>query len=329
MKLLSDGTFVSGSKDNSLYKWNKNGDLVRVVSEVEPIHVDAPSQEWITAIEIINDEYWVSGKINGRISLWNTAGDYVKDLLSRLPKTPHVSNPYNKYRIICLASGINKQKPGFFIGFPTMFNEFNVIEGKTVSSTNVHCNDWVYCIHPLTEKHILTVIGGNLEVFEKTNKEWKSTITLVQEEKFEKPRYRKSTVEKIKRQRPFISCLTPLESFPHLFGMGLFGDDDAPVKIIDIEKEKIVREWTEHKRRIWALENISNGIFASSAEDRTVKIWDARSSSNKSMITLSNHPGQVTSLLRLDDSTLVAGSCPEKPEESNEGAQLIFYDIRR
>ena len=83
LKLLSDGTIVSGSKDNSLIKWSQEGELIKVISEVEPVEVD--SKDWITAVGILNDEYWVSGERNGRIRLWNTMGEYISNLQAKLP----------------------------------------------------------------------------------------------------------------------------------------------------------------------------------------------------------------------------------------------------
>lgn len=309
LKLLADGTIVSGSKDNSLCKWSQNGELVRVINEVEPVEID--SRDWITAIGILNDEYWISGERNGRVSLWNTEGDFIKNLNQKLPKQGHVSHEYNSQRVNCVASGINKQKLSFFTGFPTMFDEYNVIEGRTTSSTKVHNNDWVFCIHPLTEKRILVVTAGILEVWEKSNREWQRGKILLQE-------------RRIAKQRPFISSLTALKSSPNHFGLGVFGGD---VRVFDIEQEKIVNQWSEHQKRVWTVENVSQEIFASSAEDRLIKFWDIRL--NKSICTLNSHIGQTHAMLSLNDKVLVAGSSQDSPLGKNEGAQLVFYDTRK
>lgn len=297
LKLLSDGTFISGSKDNCIVKWDQKGNLVRVVSEVEPDLIS--DKNWITATGVINDHYWASGERNGRVSLWTTEGDFVKNYYVKRPKTSHVSHKYNQERVLCLSSGTNKQKPTLFVGFPTMFDEYNVIEGRTTSSTETHSNDWVYCVHPLTESRALVVTGCVLDIFEKANNKWSPSKRLVEEG----PR--------IGPQRRFISAVTPLKSSPHHFGFGVFGGpaNGGLVNILDVEQGKIVRSWDEHKQRVWAVENISRELIASSAEDKMIKFWDVRA--DKSVATLDKSPGQSHALLSPNEDTLIAGVSEE------------------
>jgi WD40 repeat protein len=308
---LSDGTFITGSKDNSMSKWNAKGERIRVVSEV-PL-TESDEKDWITAACPINKEYWVSGERNGSVTLWTTAGESIKSLKPKMPKLEHVSHQNNKRRVNCLSSNSNPQKPGFFIGFPTMFDEFNVIEGRTSSSTTVHSNDWVYCIHPLTSSSILTVTAGTLELWEKPQKEWKRTKKLLQE------------TQKVRGQRPYISCLTPLQSSPQHFGLGIFG---GSVKVYDLEQEAVIKDWKEHKEKIWTLENVSPQLFATGGEDRSIKFWDIRN--QKSVRTIPDHIGEVTALMKLSDHLIVAGTCPTQTVRTNEGgAQLLFYEMRK
>lgn len=315
LRMLSDGTFISGSKDNSLYKWNLNGECVRAVCEVEP--QGASDKDWITAVEVLNDEYWMSGERNGRVSLWTTSGDFVRDILQKRPKFGHISKKENAHRVHCLAAGVNKQKLSFFTGFPTIFDEYNLIENKTVCSTQVHVNDWIYCIHPLTESKNLIVTGGVLEVWKKNNRQWQRESVLMPEgPKIQSPKGR--------RQRPFISSLTQLQSSPAHFGLAVFG---GSVKVIDIEQAKIVKEWKEHKERVWNIENISREVFASSCEDKTIKFWDLRSQG--SVFTINTAPGQVHAMLSPSENLLIAGSSQENAWRRNEGAELVFYDLRK
>lgn len=331
LKLLSDGTFVSGSKDNTLRKWNQNGEVVREVYDVEPMFVS--ERDWITAIGVINDEYWISGNRAGRVSLWNTAGDYIKDLPLKLPKGYHVSNEANQRRINCLVGGTNKQKPSFFVGFPTMFSEFNVIEGRTVLVTPVHNNDWVYCIHPLNERRNLVVTAGTLEVWEKAQGIWNrgATVYTEKKEQAEKGNFFRGrgrgrgrgsfTKGAAKKSRCHISALTQLNSANH-FALGIFGGYTA---VVNIETGNTVREWKEHTDNVWCIENVTKEVFASSSSDRTIKFWDTRF--KDSVKTIKNHVGGVSAMLKINENVLVAGTCPENPK--NEGGQLLFYDIRR
>jgi WD40 repeat protein len=233
-----------------------------------------------------------------------------------MPKSAHVSHENNKKRIHCLASNKNPLKPGFFIGFPTLFDEFNLIEGRTTSSTFVHENDWVYCIHPLSQNRILSVTAGTLEVWDRSVKGWqRGKKALLDENK------------KVQGQRPYISCLKPLESSPNHFGLAFFG---GSVKIFDLQHGKVVQQWKEHKKRIWSLESISPQLFATGGEDRSIKFWDIRNS--ESIRSLNDHIGQVTTLMKLSDNLIVAGTCPDQPDQkarTNQGAQLLFYEMRK
>ncbi|OJV09339.1 MAG: hypothetical protein BGO14_03170 [Chlamydiales bacterium 38-26] len=318
LKLLSDGTFITGSKDNTLRKWDSNGKLVRVVLDVEPMDIE--SKNWITAMGILNDEYWVSGERNGRISLWNTAGDYVRDLKPRLPKQKHISHAHNALRVNCFATGLNKQKPSFFIGFPTIFDEYNLIEDKTVSSTEASRNDWVYCIHPLNEKNLLTVTAGFLNIWDQDSKgNWNRGKAYIREPK-------SANSPGALRNRHHITSLTPLSHSSTHFGIGAF---DGSVKVVDISipNDSIVNQWKEHKGKVWSIENIASQVIASGSDDGMIKLWDIRES--KSVHTIKDPLGGVSTLLRLNENVLIAGSCSKTPLESNKGAQLTFYDIRK
>ncbi len=314
---LSDGTFVSGSKDNCLYKWSAQGEKIRNVDEVEPLYRDERS--WITAASVLNDEYWLTGDRSGKVVVWKTNGDYVREIKLRLPKKgAHVSHEFNTKRISCLASSLNPNSPAFFVGLPTLFDEYNFIEGRTVASVQAHKNDWVYCIHPLDASRLLTVTGGAIDLWARGDRGgWVKKDEVLKEG----PRFR--SPGDVRPQRPFISSLIPLQAQEGYFGASFF---DGSVQVVDISAKKIVNQWREHQKRVWHIQSLSEQLFASSGEDRSIKFWDVRS--EKSVHTIADHVGQVTAMLSLNRTTLVAGTCPEKAFERNKRAEIRFYDIR-
>lgn len=316
IKKLSDETILSGSKDNCLYKWNREGEQLKIVQEVEP--TNRTQRDWISAVAVINDAYWVSGERNGKIFLWKTNGDYVKELhLARPRFGEHVSRRENQRRVNCLAAGLSPSKPSFFVGFPTMFDQFNLIEGRTEYISKVHDNDWVYCINPLTEDKLLAVTGCTLDLWNKTERGWEYGENLI-------PEWKKTKNFKGKWQRPFISSVTQLKSDPNHFGIASF---DGSVKIFDLEAKKQTKRWKEHKGRVWMIENVSENVFASSGEDRTIRFWDVRE--QKSIHTIADHVGQVSSLLSYNENLLLAGTCPENPIFTGNGAEIRYYDVRK
>lgn len=308
---LSDGTFATGSEDNCLYKWSPEGEKVQTVYEVEPTL--AKDRDWVTAAAVINDAYWVTGLRSGRISLWTTAGEHVRDIKPRLPsRHGHISQVNNKQRVNCFGVGLDVNRPGLYVGLPTMISEYNWIEGRTASMTKVDDNDWVYCIHPIDQNRMLTVIGGRVDLIEQEGEGFAATTLL--------PEGKKVRVQKINRkiwQRPFISSLKPLEGVQDQFALTLF---DGSVKVMDANDGSIVREWNEHHGRVWTSENLASHQFASCGDDGLIKLWDTRESDSVKTI---KHSGQVTSMLRHHGQTLIAGVT-----EKARRAALFFHDLR-
>jgi WD40 repeat protein/GNAT superfamily N-acetyltransferase len=320
LKMLSDGTFISGSKDNCIYKWDATGNRVKIVDEVEP--TVQSDRNWITAIEVINDEYWVSGSRDGEVVLWKTNGDYVRQIKGKIPSKNqgHHSHPYNLKRVMCFAAGSNRNKPTLFTGFPTMFSQYNFIEGRTESFPRVHTNDWVYVIKPLAEDKVLAVVGDAIETWTRKDDEW----TFGKQVFKENNRYKTSVNGKPKLQRAFIADLCALNPQNTQFAFGSF---DKSVQVLDLEKPAITNKWTEHNGRVWKIEKLSEQIFASGSEDGLVKLWDVRQ--DKSTKTVNASSGEVTALLSLKDNVLLTGTCPKSDNSHNKSAQIRFFDVRK
>jgi WD40 repeat protein len=318
LQKLSDGTFVSASKDNCLYKWDERGKCVKVVSEVEPEL--QTERSWVTAVKAINDAYFVSGTRDGKVYLWKTNGEYVKEVHVRQPGKHHVSMPYNLRRVNCLAAGLDPHIPSFFVGFPTTFDEYNLLEGKTTAVAQAHANDWVYCIHPLSPKRLLTVIGCTVDLWEKADAQWQRKDNLLPEGPVTTFRNK----GKPKRQRAFISSLVPVEGTEHHIALSLF---EGSIKVLDIVSKTLLFSAREHEKRVWTVQAIGRGLLASGGEDRTIKLWDLRSPA--SICTLPNHLGEVTALSRLGEFTFLAGTCPPDVVKGKSGAEIRFYDIRQ
>ncbi len=316
---LSDGHFISGAKDNCIYKWNENGALIYNVDDVEPVYQS--ERNWITAAERINKQYWVTGKRNGDINLWRTSGEHVRRIKLNFPKKPSsYTHIFNDNRVMSIARGLDRENPTIFVGIPTEFEEYSLVEGKSVSSTVVDKHDWPYCISPLTESSLLIVIAGRIEEWRKTQEKWNFSSIIVSEGK-------KVRGEGSKPQRPFISSLKPLASHSNHY---VFTDFIGAVKLLDLNHNKIVRQWKEHEKRVWTNEPLADGTIASCGEDCLIKIWDIRQ--DKSVRTISE-PGnvrQVNALLNLKENLLIAGTSTDNGSTgSDKRAQLRFYDLRK
>lgn len=322
LKRLSDGTFISGSKDNSIIKWDsRSGKCIKVVDDVEPTQRGVKESNWVTALEPVNESFFVSGDRSGRVALWTTSGDFVKNISMKLPGHGHISHRLNQRRVNCITRGGKTDDPTLLVGFPTMFDEFSLVAGRTTSSTPVHKNDWVYDIKPLDDTHALTVVGCVVDLWKKHAHGWRRQDTVLEE----LPRVRvKSPNGKMRTQRLFISAAQPLINKANQVGLSVF---DGSVRVLDIDKKTVVKTWKEHHGRVWGIENIVENVFASSGEDGAVKIWDLRQS--KSIHTLGNHVGGVNSMLNLNETTFLASTCPDHPIQTRRGADIIFYDKRK
>lgn len=337
---LPDGTFLSGSKDNSIIKWGRDGSLIGVVDEPEP-DIFQSEANWVTDITVLNDDYFVSGTRSGEISLWKVNGEFVRRLGVKAPKAGlHFCKPLNVRRINCLATGLNRASPSFFVGFPTMFSQFSLIANRTSANVAVHGNDWVYSIHPLATNRLLTVVAGSIDLWTKEEgSSWSFSERVYTEPKESgfRPYVRRPKghgggaadtgrmASSPRSQRPFISSLKPLIGSTNHFVISVF---DGSVQIIDLATSQTVYRWEEHKQKVWSVLPLTPERIASCGEDQTVRIWDTRIA-DKSTSVIENFRGQVNAMERLDDQQFVVGTSSQKGSLAPEGAEIRFYDIRK
>lgn len=313
---LADQTFITGSKDGSLKKWDLNGDLIQVISN--PGHIDY--RNWITALAPLNEESWLSGTRNGNTYLWNNKGECIADLKTRhgpYPATNLRCKQRNVHRVNCLAS-FNFSNSGLFLmGWPTQFSIHSAETSKRLSYTYTSETDWVYAIHPLSRNSLLVVTGCNFENWQiensaRNSSRWQCKASLVKNEQV--------------YPRPFISAATPLQNADNLYGIAVF---DGSVRVIDIQTQETVFRKTEHQKRVWTIENITRSCFASCADDGFIKFWDIRCA--KSLFTKLDNTttsARVSILMLLKDNLLLSGSCPDDVRRARSKAQFSFWDTR-
>jgi len=307
------GFFVSGSKDNSLKMWTINGDFVQ--------HLETEASKrgykyWVTALSAFSKGLWASGTRDGQITIWDVEGNVQSTLRynpSRGAKNRYQCKERNKTRINCITElDASEESVTFYTGTPKYIQLWDGLSGKFLRGYKASENDWVYCIEVLEKQHLLVVIGSDLEYW-KMHSFHPKKQSLIQESR-----------HRAHRQRPHISAIKRLEHDRNQLASALF---DGSVKLIDIIAQRLLRDYREHRGRVWSVENVRPQLFASSADDKTIKIWDVRQ--HQSVLSIGKNPGRVSSLLRLSDTSLISGSCPDDVMASQEKASMTFWDIRQ
>lgn len=311
---ISPEFFVSGSKDNTLKMWNVNGELVQ---PLVPQSSTRGYKYWVTALSKFSNGYWASGTRDGYITIWNQDGQEISNIWynpSKGAKNKYICKDRNKSRINCITElRTNQQTTEFYTGTPRYIQLWDGRTGRFLKGYRASDNDWVYCIEVLENNNLLVVIGSDLEYWNMSSR-FPQKQNLIEETK----------KERRARQRPHISAITRLEHNRDMLSSALF---DGSVKIVNIATQKLVHDYQEHIGRVWAVTNLQPQILASSADDKSIKIWDIRQ--RRSTMTITGNPGRVSSLLRLSETILISGSCPDKVFDSQEKASITFWDIRK
>ncbi len=310
---LSQGRFISGSKDASLKIWDHTGnELLKLV----PGKQGYPY--WVTALTTFKNGLWASGSRDGAITVWNEKAEIINDFAynpSSNVKNETISKDRNKSRINCIVEAFSDSGAvRFYTGTPKFVQLWNGLSGKLLCYYKTGNNDWVYCIEPVEHNRLIVVIGPSLETWQlfKRGEPQKSSLI------------RENNQERSNNQRPHISAIQRIDNQTHLLASALF---DGTVKIVDLNQQLVVMNFHEHQGRVWSVINIQNDLIASSADDRTIKLWDIRQ--NRSIQTLSDNPGRVSSLLRISNTQFISGSCPDNLRTATEGASITFWNIRK
>ncbi len=303
-------TFISASKDSSVFLWDLTGQKIRTVDEGEPLHTS--DERWVTALLNQQDRYLCTGHRDGKLEQWTIEGDHIKNIPTIMPTFAHVSNRFNTNRITCLASGYSPST--IFIGFPTKFDEYHLEENQYKSKGELYSNDWVYAIHPFSEDCVFTVEGASAHLRKKEGSMWKEEGSVIPEES----RYFDGSSQKM--QRPFISSIAPINSSTSHIAATLFS---GAVKIMDIEKKVEVARWQEHVGRVWQVISLSDGRIATCGDDQTVKLFDIKEKASTK--NLAGFPAPVQALLNPKDHMVITGC--GKNQSSGEAA-IRAYDLR-
>ncbi len=306
---LPDRTFVTGSKDGSLKKWDLDGKLVSVIYDPGVINYHS----WITALAPLGRDRWLSGTRDGYIHLWDVEGNELNVLRRPARQAEeHRCKQRNWQRVNCLADFGGAR---FLAGWPTQFTVQGGRDFHKMGEVQTSENDWVYAIHPIREAALLVVTGGRVDLLEQDREGWRASL-LVKEG------------AKRGEHRSFISALTPLRERASWVGLSIF---NGYVSVYDFEAHKIVMSAKEHQKRVWTIENVTASVFASCADDGTIKLWDLRNP-KKSVMTLRDNvdqPARVSVLLSPQEDLLISGSCPDAVRESEEKAMLSFWDLKK
>lgn len=316
---LSDRTFISGSKDGCLKKWDFNGTLKKNVYLNPVINY----KSWITALTPVNESYWLSGTRDGYVHQWNSAGKQIRELkVSPCFEGQHQCKERNENRVNSLSLLPTEDNSGqhvYFAGWPTQFTTHNLEKDARIRYTVTDPNDWVYGVHAISSTALLVITGPRLDhwVRSANSFDWKEKTHLV------KP----PEGDKLPRKTHFISAITPLHASKQYFGLSVF---DGSVRVYDLIAQKTIMNAREHTKRVWTIENITDSCFGSCGDDGLIKLWDIRTK-GKSLKTLQDNQkekARVSVLLMLEGHSLLSGSCPDNVKRSANKAQFSFWDVR-
>lgn len=320
---LKSGAIVSGSKDTTTKVWGKTS---LELSQTCLSSYRRDYTRWITALApLYQEEGWVQGTRNGQLSVWrqDEKQNYYQFAyqFTWLDTATHKSKQRNSTRINCIYTGA---KGVVILGLPTALQVWKYESQSSakrslqyVTSIAVAVNDWVYAVLPLKKKRCALAVGDELQVWkfedEKSpslQKQWKFTIP--------------ASGFASGQRRAYISSLAKVDG--HSVIATVFG---GQVKVFDMSRGEASWSTHEHFGRVWQAVSLDIGhtkIWATGADDRTVKLWDIRE--QKSIATLDGHCGRVSCLLPMSNQQLLAASCPRQTRNSSTLGTFSLWDLR-
>lgn len=324
---------VSGSKDTTIKMFDVQGNLCKVISR-HPTSTDTSYsyKYWVTALDVFHDDSIVGGYRNNYLICKNMHSNvkYYSNVFVKQPRNSQscmdVSKDKGKYYKVknqeritglkCLTSFNNQRPYTALIGVPQKFYHMDFESCKIISDYSFNAPEWVYGFSQVNEECITAIHAGSLSLLQNQGTEWILKDKIVEEG------------DRLPAgQRPFISAVAPMEKgfSSHKVALAFFG---GKTKIIDIHTKQVVFEGKEHTERVWQATPFSPNEYVSCADDKTIKVWDTRSTEN-SIFTYYEHPGRVSAIAFIQNLCFVAGTCPSAPHADLHKGQFYFYDIRK
>ncbi|MBM3194187.1 MAG: hypothetical protein FJZ60_00300 [Chlamydiae bacterium] len=307
---LGSKSIVSGSKDSTVKIWN-----VQDRSHVEIKSGVGDYTSWITSLSNINDNQFAVGTRDGFLEILDGNGAVLSS--SKSPKTSNNATgckERNEERINCISTPPSGDPSTYvYVGRPQFLEIFDRATKTFIRSIKAHQKDWVWAISPLENQKIVLAVGSQLELWNLEKKPHLSNVLIPRASFSEKSTY-----------KPFITHLCPIKGQKGILAAAYF---DGNFKIYSFESQTERTFADAHVGRIWSLLSYDANLLLSSADDKTVCLWDLRMKKRVAKIT--DFPGRVSSLLQLDSTMFATASCPDEVFTAQNKAEIQFFDLKK
>ncbi len=319
--ISSRSGFITGSKDTTVKMWKADGSLTTEIKSDQ----SRGYQSWITALHRFTNDFWAYGTRDGSIFILNQKGEMMRSLFNDLSwqnQNTYKCKDRNRLRINCITELFsNKDTTQFYVGTPKYVQLWDGQSARLVKAHSASPNDWVYCVETLPNNRLGVVYGSTLQVWKMPDDKLKN-VSWNQRTNLIVAPLNKNYSDKEECQREHLSSIVKLHNQTK-FACAVF---DGSLRVVDIPTQQTLQKFHEHKGRAWSVVKLEEELIASSADDRTIKIWDLRIPD--SIRTIVAGAGRVSSLLVLNENTLLSGSCPDNVFHVREKATVSFWDLR-